>query len=249
MRTHQALERLRGGARPRHASELRVVINSHDRLAYLERQLAWLEEFGFRRILILDNDSTYPPLLEFYRRTKHEVVPLGKNLGPYALWKHPIFDQVRGDYYVYTDPDIVAAETCPKDFLELFFDTLAHHPLYEKVGFGLRIDDLPEHYDKRVEVQAWEAQFWTKPYAQHLYEATIDTTFALYRPFAAGGYWARALRTAGPYQAHHLPWYEDSRNPSDEERFYRAHLTQGASHWFSQPGHFPVSGAKTKVAR
>jgi hypothetical protein len=235
MRAHQAIERVRGGATPREASEVRVVINSYNRLEYLERQLAWLEDAGFRRILILDNASSYPPLLEFYRRTKHEVVPLGENLGPYALWKHPIFHRIRTDYYVYTDPDIVAADTCPKDFLAFFFETLARHPLYEEVGFGLRVDDLPACYEKRAQVKAWESQFWEKPYAQHLYEATVDTTFALYRPYAAGGYWARALRTAGPYQAHHLPWYEDSRNPSEEELYYRAHLTRGSSHWFSKP--------------
>jgi hypothetical protein len=250
MRAHQAIERVRGGPAPRDPATVRVVINNYNRLGYLERQLAWLEDAGFRRILILDNASTYPPLIEFYRRTKHEVVPLGENLGPYALWKHPIFERVRGDYYVYTDPDIIGADGCPKDFLDFFFEALVRHPLYEKVGFGLKIDDLPERYEKRAEVKEWESQFWAKPYAQHLYEATIDTTFALYRPYAAGGYWVRALRTAGPFQARHLPWYEDSRRPSEEERFYRAHLVGRNSHWLSLPGeYFGAGGEPRKIAR
>ena len=54
-----------------------------------------------------------------------------------------------------------------------------------KVGFALRIDDLPQHYPLKEKVIKWEKQFWTKKVnkTDNIYYAEIDTTFALYKPF------------------------------------------------------------------
>ncbi len=221
MRAYQALERVRGGTVAPSAADVPVVIHGRDRLEHVKAQVAWLEDAGFETILLLDNDSTYGPLLEWYRRTRHEVIHLGADLGRYALWKHPVFERVRRGYYVYSDAGIVPCETCPADFLEFFFETLARHPWCEKVGFALRVDDLPDEFADAGVVRAREAKHWGKPYAQHLYDAEIDTSFALYRPYAMGGHWCRALRAAGPYQARNLAWYEDSSRPTEEQRAAR----------------------------
>ncbi len=209
MRAHQVVELARGGARPVAAASVPVVIHNRDRLGHLRRQVGWLEACGFENILILDNGSTSRPLLEWYEKTRHEVIHLGEDLGRYALWKHPVFERVRRGYYIYTDSDVVACDACPPDFLDFFFETLARFAWSEKVGFALRIDDLPTHIAQVAVVRERESVHWTRPYSQHLYDASIDTSFALYRPFAMGGHWCRALRTAGPYQARCLTWYED----------------------------------------
>ena len=66
-----------------------------------------------------------------------------------------------------------------------------------------------------------ESKYWQKPLGDGLFAAPIDTTFALYRPGAHGGYWLPACRTGEPYLARHLPWYQDSANLSEEEAYYK----------------------------
>jgi hypothetical protein len=37
----------------------------------------WLERIGCQEIILLDNDSAYEPLLDYYRTTPHIVLTLG----------------------------------------------------------------------------------------------------------------------------------------------------------------------------
>ena len=59
-------------------------------------------------------------------------------------------------------------------------------------------------------------------YNDLFYIAHVDTTFAVYRPFARGGShkFKLTLRSTYPFSARHLPWYNDSKNLSAEELFY-----------------------------
>ena len=59
---------------------LPIFINCRDRVTPLRDLVAWLERAGHQRIILVDNDSTYEPLLEFYEQSPHEVVRLGQNL-------------------------------------------------------------------------------------------------------------------------------------------------------------------------
>lgn len=43
-----------------------IFINSRDRLGVLKKLIDWLLDAGYRNLIILDNNSTYPPLLEYY---------------------------------------------------------------------------------------------------------------------------------------------------------------------------------------
>src|SRR5581483_1069322 len=201
-----------------------VIINCRDRLSPLVSLVEWLERVGQDEIYLLDNDSTYPPLLDYYEKSPHEVIRLGENLGHQALWLTDVLkDRIfSSEHYVYTDPDIVPLPECPPDAFDFFRDVLERFPEYHKVGFGLRIDDIPDHYRFKAEVVAWEEQFWGQSLASGLFRAPIDTTFALYR--ARGGHdLDKAIRTGYPYLARHVSWYCDSRNPSAEERYYREH--------------------------
>jgi hypothetical protein len=209
-----------------------VVINCRDRLAPLVPLVEWLERLGQTEIYLLDNDSTYPPLLEYYERTPHEVVRLGENLGHRALWLTDVLKDrmLSSEYYVYTDPDVVPIPECPPDVFDFFCSVLEHFSDFDKVGFGLRIDDIPEHYRFKAEVIAWEEQFWQEQLASGLYRAPIDTTFALYR--GQGGHdLHKAIRTGYPYLARHISWYSDSANPTDEERYYRQRARDDTTHW------------------
>ncbi len=208
-----------------------ILINCRDRVSSLRDLVSWLERAGHERIVMVDNDSTYEPLLEYYDTTPHLVVRLGMNVGPTAIWETGILESLGcEDGYVVTDSDIVPDDATPFDALPRFAELLARHPEVDKVGFGLRLDDIPAGYRFHDDVLAWEAKFWSDEIEPGVFRAEIDTTFALYRPTVRShGY--SALRTGPPYVARHVPWYADSSDPSEEEDYYQRRAVRGMTNW------------------
>ncbi len=212
--------------------QIPIIINNRNRVTYLLQLISWLEKTGCTNIYIIDNNSSYPPLLDFYSKTKYHVFRLKENVGHLSLWKSGIIRQFENDYYVYTDPDVLPIDECPANAIEFLMNKLNQYSEIEKIGFGLKIDDLPDQYSEKQEVIAWESKFWKKEVEKDVYDAALDTTFALYRPYTNGTKWVqRAYRTGGKYIARHLPWYEDSKNESEETLFYKKEIKKGSSHW------------------
>ncbi len=213
--------------------EIPVFINARDLVTPLKRQVTWLLEAGYSRIYILDNDSSYPPLLEYYAAIRDDVtvLPLGANVGHTALWDLEILKALDiTTPFVYTDPDIIPIDECPGQVLEFFLEVLHAYPHKTKVGFGLMISDLPDYYRWKQKVIAWESQFWEMQLTPTLlYDASIDTTFALYRPGSA--YDLSGIRSGFPYLARHYPWYEDTDRPSAEQLYYVQHAKLGTNNW------------------
>lgn len=83
-----------------------------------------------------------------------------------------------------------------------------------------------------MDVVNWESQFWKLEKEPGVFEASIDTTFALYRPFCYGkaSPYKEAYRTGYPYLIKHLPWYIDSSNLNEEDTFYFKTISQ-ITHW------------------
>lgn len=217
--------------RQRVLMDIPIIINNFNRLEYLQQQLDWLYSAGLNNIFIIDNLSGYKPLLDFYKKTRATVFFLDKNVGHEALWRTHIYQRFVKNYYVYTDPDVLPAEDTPKDFMEYFMDILNHYPEIDKVGFGLKTDDLPDHYPKKQQVIQWENSLLDHKIAAGLFKAKIDTTFALYRPGAAFQCWETTIRMDAPYLLRHLPWYENPDNLSDESRYYLDTVSD-ASTWY-----------------
>lgn len=201
--------------------DIPVVINNYNRINHLLKLIDWLEKAEMKNIYIIDNASTYQPLLDFYNKTKHNVIKLNANLGYKALWDTSIHQWFKGLPYIYTDPDILPVEECPMDAVRFLLETLNKHEGINKVGFGLKIDDIPDFYQNKAAVIEWEKKYWEQPVAENLYKADIDTTFALYRANSVKQQWGKTFRTGGKYLVRHLPWYENPDSLSDEEIFYR----------------------------
>ena len=197
----------------------------------LRSLLSYLERAGCQRVFLVDNDSSYSPLLEFFATTPHPVIRLGGNLGHQALWEGGVLAQlgINGSFLI-SDPDVVPIEECPLDAIDYLQEILAAYPDRNKAGLGLRIDDLPPHYRFRDEVVLWEGQFWERTLAPRLYDAPIDTAFALLRHPGARGI-DGCVRTGYPYLARHTDWYQDTEHPTDEERYYRDHARLDITHW------------------
>jgi hypothetical protein len=223
-----------------------IYINSKDRYSYLKMLITQLERLGTTNIIIMDTGSTYQPMLDYYETLKYPIVRLGNvpTDAQHALWNYNVLGQFGhgSSWFVYTDCDVVPVEDCPADYLDFMFNALQQFPDRVKAGFGLKIDDIPEHYQHKYTkpgkdprynpgIMDWETQFWSAPIGTHLYDAPIDTTFALYRPGVRGKSDQRAIRTGGPYIARHMTWYTNSANPSEEELYYKAHVVPGVSSW------------------
>lgn len=193
--------------------------------------LTWTRELATHCVrlglepILLDNASTYPPLLEWLERCPYRVVRLSYNGGA-----HGFFD--RGEPwrqqrpYVLTDPDLDLSQV-PNDVVARLQAALKCNPSVPKVGLSLEIQDLPSHYPEREGVLAHERSFWQIRTPDGNWDANIDTTFALYDPgrtelLSHDLY--RAVRLDRPYTARHRPWYLDPAHLDEEQRYYLVHL-------------------------
>lgn len=212
-----------------------VFVISYNKLRYLKKLIAWLESAEFEKIHVVDNASTYPPLVSYLQTSSHVVHRLEKNFGHLAVWECGLFENIlRSRPYIVTDADVLPIEECPKEVVRYFWHILRDYPRMTKVGFALKIDDIPDTYIFKKNVVEWENRFWKKPMGRGVYEASIDTTFALYRPgiYPIEKQWWKSIRTGFPYMARHLPWYEDSSLPKNEEdKYYERHLKKKSSFW------------------
>lgn len=206
-------------------SNVPIFINVRDRVTCLRQLVAWMEKAGQQRIILLDNDSSYPPLLEYLEASPHTVVRLGQNVGCRALWDMALEPN---EPYVYTDPDVVPTEHCPLDLIAHLGEALERNPTFVKAGVGLYLEDV----STSMIAYEWERSL-TAPsrlIAPGLYSSQIDTTLALQLP--GQGFFYTAIRTGAPYEARHLPWY-NLADPNEEDRYYlqRARTGSTGSMW------------------
>jgi hypothetical protein len=210
--------------------QIPIIINNRNRYTFLKQMIEQLQSFGYQNIYVLDNDSTYPPLLDYYKVIPAKVIYLKQNVGYKALWETNTFEQFKNQFYVYTDPDILLQKNCPRDFVYHLYKELIKYSNKEKAGVALKIDDLPEYYSHKQIAIDNEKPFWEKEISENVYDAPVDTTLALYKPLAFGNAEeCEAIRLAGKIAAHHLTWYLDSNNLSEEELYYKSSIKQNTS--------------------
>ena len=209
-----------------------VFIPVRDRFSALNQVVSWLEKAGHEEIWLIDNASTYPPMIDYLESSPHNVIRLGWNLGHRAPWLWGAVQRVASDRpYIVTDPDVLPTENCPLDAALYLLENLMRFDDIAKVGLGLKIDDLPAHYPLRDAVIDWERKFWQVERMPGVYEADVDTTFAVYRPYSGLQAHHPCLRTGEPYTARHLPWYQDPSDLDEEDRYYREHASLAVSNW------------------
>ncbi|WP_179346233.1 glycosyltransferase family protein [Winogradskyella ursingii] len=212
-----------------------IVIISFNQLYYLKQLIDFLKKHGYYNIVILDNNSTYPPLLDYLKIIDNQVKihRLEENYGHRVFWENKqLFNTYAKGYYVVTDPDIVPVDACPEDFLYHFKTIIDANAHVNKVGFSLKIDDIPETNKEKATILNWEKQFWEKQTKSGNYIAKIDTTFALYRsrkiyPISLDFF--KAIRTIFPYIAKHGGWYIDSENLTKEQEYYIKSVNNSSS--------------------
>jgi hypothetical protein len=176
--------------------------------------------------VILDNASTYPPLLEWLEHCPYEVIRVGSNAGCYGFFHaHRHLEQT--EPYILSDSDLDLTGV-PDDCVQRLIFALAKNPSVCKAGLSLEIGDLPPNALFRSEILKAESKFWVWRAPGGAWHAQIGATFALYDParnhiltddIYQGGFYS-AVRLDRPYTARHLPWYLNESNLSEELLYY-----------------------------
>lgn len=221
-----------------------ILIINFNQLFYLRQLVNFLITRGFENIIIIDNNSTYPPLLDYYKGIQKKVTIEfnKKNEGHTVFLKNKWIQEKYGKgYYVITDADIVPNNDLPKDFMNIMINYLdKYFKAINKIGFALKIDDLPNAFPLKEKVLNWEQQFWELEIDNNVYKADLDTTFSLYKPsypskFNNKGF-VQGIRLAGDFLALHGGWYIDPNNMSEENIYYYEHSSNSSSWKFTEKG-------------
>jgi len=209
-----------------------IIIPVFNQLTYLKNIINWWKwYYPENPIVIVDNGSTYEPLLEYYGKLNGEALI-------YMREENNCIDNLRAviqnfigtDYYVISDPDIMPHPNTPANFLEIFKKAIDVDG-FHRAGFGLITSDLPEWLNERAMIIGNEAELKSNPvnidfdgkwYAG--FKAPIDTTFCLYKK-SNGGWsapmngkdWGNCLRI---FDAFHLGWYQHPVIVNSEMDFY-----------------------------
>lgn len=204
-----------------------VIINNRNLLTWpkaMVERISRYDEVG--EIIIVDNDSSYQPLLDWYKTKPCEIIKV-KNLGQHAPWISGIIEKFDG-YYVVTDPDLGLNDTT-KDTLNYLKYKLEELNLY-KIGLGLNWKIVKEDSIYYNHVQNYERNRWKNSRIERgvAVDIPIDTTFALYRTkysFIGGA------STFEPYVARHYPWEFSVQQIEDnpEFKYYLDHATNASS--------------------
>ena len=209
-----------------------IFINARDRVGVMKQQIDWLLDAGYTNIIILDNHSTYPPLLEYYKSfaadKRVRIIIFNQNLGFKSIWKSGILETLNiTTPYVYTDPDLVPVDSCPKNVIQRLLKILKKNTLIKKVGLGMVYDDIT-FYDKARWQEIEQHYYDFTDVSKDLHYVQVDTTFALY--VNCRHYNLRfSMRTLGDLMAKHLPWYFDYDNLPEDELYYLEHADKQSS--------------------
>lgn len=212
-----------------------IFINVFNRVTTTRNLVAQLSRLKDVEPIIIDNCSTWQPLLDWYDECPIEVIRLRENMGHHAPWKCGAISQHDSEFYIVTDCDLSLID-CPLDLVDRLLAPFAWGGVDAgviKSGLGLRIDDLPPW---QARVASWEARWWRNPCrTPGYYWAAVDTTFAAYRAdtpiqVATTVVNIKSTRTDAPYLARHVPWYFDNENLDDENKNYFA-TANGSNSW------------------
>ena len=192
-----------------------VIINNRNLLTWPKAMVRDLSKWeGIGDIYIVDNGSTYEPLLEWYATKPCEVISLGMTAGHQEPWLCGLVQKLGEPYYAVTDPDLDLSKTSKQTIVRCV-EWLQEFPFVGKVGLSLRWDDVPPRSSYYTHVNTYEAQ---RQKSSRIVKAAkvdvaIDTTFAVYnrQDYFIGG--VSLLESA-----RHIPWYySDKERKADKE--------------------------------
>jgi len=204
---------------------MKVFIPMFNRLTWPKKMAEDLTRLGCE-VIFIDNNSTYKPLLDWYKTCPYKVHMLTKNYGERVFWSARICEEYDDRYYIVSDPDLDVSEL-PSDFIKVLKEGLDGNVNIIKCGLSLKLDDLPDN-EYSNHAKRFESVYWLQKDLLGNYSCGIDTTFAMYDKERLVEGWDEGVkfyigtRTPPPYSARHLPWYltEEFVENNEEQKFY-----------------------------
>ena len=216
-------------------NNMTAVVIGYNQCSFIKNMVQQLEKYT-SDIIIIDNASTYQPLLDYYENDfKFTLLKQKSNYGHNVHLQDRI-QKIFGDIYLLTDPDLQFNPKLPDNFIRQLVD-IANYFQVNKLGFALDIasDDIRTdtiYHGKSIKM--WESQFWEVRLSYmpnpslELYRADIDTTLCLinrrYRGFP--------IRVAGDFTCFHIPWHKNFQHKLLDGE-YETYLTNNIStNWY-----------------
>lgn len=201
--------------------KLKAFVTMRDRFTWAIPMLEYLADSGLEVILI-DNNSTYPKLLEWYDKQKlYKVHRRKDNQIAWAFFKTELFTLYPDRYFFISDSDYDYSKV-PKDFIDVLFKGLEVNDWKaNKSGMSCEYLDLPDNAYTEI-IKGHEAQFWANKVGDY-YRAWIDTGPAIYDRTVKNDNWFEAVRAERPYIVKHMDWYLTPENVREEDLYYIEH--------------------------
>lgn len=203
-----------------------VIINNRNLLTYPKQMVETLQGFAdVGDIIIVDNSSTYPPLLDWYATKPCKIIKT--NLSSYLTpWDINLPIELKSRFYIVSDPDLDLSIT-PKDTVVYLKEKINHEQTYDKIGLSLKNYNVSESSPYHMFLKAWSATTWDTNSIKNglLTNHKIDTTFAIYdiKRNPRG----ESCATYLPYSVNHIPWNftnQDIKNMKRENYEYYYYL-------------------------
>jgi hypothetical protein len=183
-------------------------------------------------IWLIDNGSTFPPMMDLLEMAQNQGmhVVMQTNQGARALFKPGgVIEKAigRDRSFFISDPDVVPTVTCYERLLQHLVRCMARYGQFNKIGLGLEIEDIPDHFPFKSQVVQHERSFWGPKANIHLVPAAVATTFCLVRSLNhcdAQGYAKGCARTRRPNLGIHTSWYLDPSHLPQDETYYYDHV-------------------------
>ena len=180
---------------------------------------------GNSRITIIDNASTYPPLLNWYDEIKNDVNVIRNqiNEGPWAFFYGGTFSNIEDEVYIYSDADLELNPNMPYNWQEIMLDYIKKYD--RKASLALRIDDIPDTYEFKKNIIDHQSVCWYESGEPNVYRAITDMTFSM--DMKSNGHRYDSVRLGGDFMCRHIPWYIDFNNISEDEAYYLQNINRG----------------------
>lgn len=202
-------------------NNMTALIIGYNQITYIKDMVKQLEKYT-SDIVVVDNASDFPPLLNYYANDfKYTLLRQKTNRG-HTVFEDDSIQKLMGDIYILTDPDLKFNPDLPDTFIKDLVDISNYYNSF-RTGFALCIDadDLRTDINISGEKNFWKNRliYPPNPFIE-LYRAELDTTFSLvnrrnhYRPGCGGG-----IRIAGNFTCIHRPWHKNYRDELEAGEF------------------------------
>ena len=221
---------------------MNIYINNRNLLTWPKKMAEIFATQG-HNVTIVDNNSSWPPLLDWYNKCPHKVARINNNdFGCGSPWWSNIITDI-SEHYVTCDADL-GLEDVPSDWPDVCIEALEKYNV-PKIGLSLKDTDCPsqnpayliDQFDKfpkgNPDVWKWyddKGKYCNFPVDYHFNvwnKNERPTNFATY---------PCGIRTNKPYTSSHLPWHLVMKKDKKEKSF-QIEMTDEFCHYYLASKH------------